>query len=168
MIKVEKQKKWLALTSLILSIIGLLLSMTLIRLVLWFPIALVWLIFGIVALVKKQKKGLAIAGIVMSGIVVIMTAIFSFFLIKYSDSIIEPIKEITALMENDPELAKLMTNKDFSNEFQTKLQEVLIQKLATDTPSENWENEDTLWIPMIMEEMKNLLYDLKDEYTQNQ
>jgi len=70
------------------------------------------------------------------------------------------------MMKEDPELAVLMTNEQFAEEFQSKFQEVLIQKFWTEQLTNDWESVENLAVPTIMEEMKNVLYQLKDEYYQ--
>jgi hypothetical protein len=55
-----------------------------------------------------------------------------------------------------------MTNEQFAEEFQSRFQTV---GAANDGLS-TWENLESLAVPTIMEEMKNVLYQLKDEYYQ--
>ena len=185
MTQVKNQKKWLAVTSFVLSLVWLLLSLTVVWIwaiiwvplailwltivwiwvIIWVPLAILWLIFWIVALVKKQKKWLAVTWIVISWLILLITSIFSIFVVRYAP--LEEINEIAQMMEEDPELAVLMTNEQFAEEFQSRFQTVLIQKFgAANDGLSTWENLESLAVPTIMEEMKNVLYQLKDEYYQ--
>ena len=166
MTQVKNQKKWLAVTSFVLSLVWLLLSITIVWAIIWIPIIILWLIFGFIALAKKQKKWLAIAWTIISWLALLITSIFAFFFIRHYDEIVWPITEIAQMMKEDPELAVLMTNEQFAEEFQSKFQEVLIQKFWTEQLTNDWESVENLAVPTIMEEMKNVLYQLKDEYYQ--
>ena len=167
MTQVKNQKKWLAVTSFVLSLVWLLLSITIVWAIIWIPIIILWLIFGIIALAKKQKKWLAIAWTIISWLALLITSIFAFFFIRHYDEIVWPITEIAQMMKEDPELAVLMTNEQFAEEFQSRFQTVLIQKFgAANDGLSTWENLESLAVPTIMEEMKNVLYQLKDEYYQ--
>ncbi|HPC34404.1 MAG TPA: DUF4190 domain-containing protein [Candidatus Absconditabacterales bacterium] len=167
MTQVKNQKKGLAITSFVLSLVGLLLSLTVVGAIIGVPIAILGLIFGIVALVKKQKKGLAVTGVVISGLILLITSILAIFVVRNYDEIVVPVKEIAQMMKEDPELAVLMTNEQFAEEFQSRFQKVLIQKFgAANDGLSTGENLESLAVPTIMEEMKNVLYQLKDEYYQ--
>ena len=167
MTQVKNQKKWLAVTSFVLSLVWLLLSLTMVWAIIRVPLAILWLIFWIVALVKKQKKWLAVTWVVISWLILLITSILAIFVVRNYDEIVVPVKEIAQMMKEDPELAVLMTNEQFAEEFQSRFQTVLIQKFgAANDGLSTWENLESLAVPTIMEEMKNVLYQLKDEYYQ--
>ncbi len=170
--KKTEQKSGLSTTSLVLSIVWLLLSMTVIWAFLWIPLALLWLIFGIIALVQKQKKGTAIAWVVIWGIVTLITiAIVIFgtiFLKNNADIIIDPIMGMAEMMENDPELATMMSNPVIQEEFERTLVEKLTVIFADEI-----ENEDKIktreeikpMIPVIFDEMENVMLELKEKHS---
>ena len=170
--KKTEQKSGLSTTSLVLSIVWLLLSMTIIWAFLWIPLALLWLIFGIIALVQKQKRWTAIAWVVIWGIVTLITlAIVIFgtiFLKNNADLIIEPIKWVAEMMENDPELATMMNNPMIQAEFELLFKTRLAEKFGEDfAENEEFESRDDIktQIPVIFDEMKIIMLELKEKHS---
>jgi len=62
----QELKTWLSTTSLVLSIIWALLCISVIGIVFGIPVSIAALVFGIIALVQKQQKSMAIIGIAIS------------------------------------------------------------------------------------------------------
>ena len=170
--KTTKQKSWLSTTSLVLSIIWLVLFITIIWALLWIPIAIVGLIFGIIALIKKQKKWTAIAWIIIGGIVTliaIVVVIFgAIFLRNNADVIIAPITEMADMMKNDPELATMMNDPAIQEEFETIFEKRLTEKFGEDFANdENFEDREDIKtkIPVIFDEMEKGMLELKEKHS---
>jgi len=165
--KNKEQKSWLSVASLILGIVWLVLCVTVIGAPVGIPVAILALIFGIIALVKKQKKGMAVAGVIISWLVVlasVATIIVSTIFIKNnSDVLIDPIMWFSEMMENDPELEELMENPEFRAEFEYLFEMKIIENFGEEENVENrWEAKTK--IPMIFEEMESVLLELKEKY----
>lgn len=60
-------------TSLVLSIVWALFCLTIIGAIFWIRLSIAALILGIVALVKKQKKWTALAWVIISGLVLLVS-----------------------------------------------------------------------------------------------
>lgn len=163
----KNQKDWLSITSLVLSIVWALLCLSIIWAFIWLPAVVLWLIFGIIALVKKQKKWMAIAGLIISGLVItvftIIISVWVIFLRKNADVLVEPIKEFSQIIKEDPELAELMNKQEFASEFEYEFKNRMIEKFWEDPDLESREDIKTQ-IPSIFEEMKNLMLELKEKH----
>lgn len=161
-----EQKSGLSTTSLVLAIVWLVLCITIIGALVWVPLAIAALIIWIIALVKKQKKWTAIAGIIISWFVILVTIIIVtvgfVFLKNNADTILNPIMEFSEMMKNDPELAALMQNPEFANEFEYIFKSRLTEKLGT-AEIENLSEIKSIF-PMMFDEMKNVMLELKDKY----
>lgn len=170
--KKTEQKAWLSITSFVLSLVWLLLALTVIWALFGVPLAIVGLVFGIVALIKKQKKGLAIAWVIIGWIVTLITiAIVIFgtiFLKNNADVIIAPITEMAEMMKNDPELATMMNDPAIQEEFETIFEKRLIEKFWEDfTNNEEFESREDIKtkIPVIFDEMEKVMLELKEEHS---
>jgi ABC-type dipeptide/oligopeptide/nickel transport system permease component len=166
-IKKQDQKSWLSTTSLVLSIVWAVLSLTIIGAILWIPLTIAGLIFGIIALVKKQKKWMAVAGIIISGLVIlfsiIILTVWIMFFRKNSDVLMDPIKDFSQMIDENPELAELMQNPEFANEFEYEFKNIMTEKFGEEPEIEN--REEMKWyIPTIFEEMEWLMLELKDKH----
>lgn len=171
--KNKDQKAWLSTASMVLSIIWLVLCLTVIWAFLWVPLALLWLIFGIIALVKKQKKGMAIAWVIIWWLVTLITiaiVIFGTIFIKNNaDVILDPIMEMSEMMENDPELADMMNDPIIQAEFEVLFKERLIERFGEDFgENEKFESREDIkiQIPVIFDEMKVLMLELKEKHSE--
>lgn len=164
--KIEK-KSGLSVTSLVLSIVWALLCLTIIWALIWIPVAIVGLIFGIIALVKKQKKWMAIAWVIISWLIVLITiwlTIFgTIFLKKNSDILLDPMVEFSEMMKQDPELAELMQNPAFQSEFQYLFEQRMREKYG-DLEEIDGREEWKQYIPEIFEEMESIMLWLKEKY----
>jgi len=167
MIKKKEQKDWLSIASLVLSIIWAILCLTVIGAILGVPLAIVALIFGIIALVKKQKKWMAIAGVIISGLIIVISivviSIWVVFFKRNADVLMGPIKEFSQMIEQNPELTELMNKQEFANEFEYEFKNRMIEKFWTESEMENREDIKTQ-IPSIFEEMKDVIMELKEKY----
>jgi len=166
------QKTWLSITSFVLSLVWLLLALTIIGALLWVPLALAGLVFGIIALVKKQKKWLAIAGVVIWGLVTLITAtiliVWTIFLRNNSEIIVDPIMEIAEMLENDTELATMMNDPIIQEEFERTLVEKLTVIFAEDIEDgDKKKSRDEIkpMIPIIFDEMENVMLELKEKHS---
>ncbi len=162
-----EQKSGLSVTSLVLAIVWALLCLTVIWAFIWIPAAIVGLIFGIIALVKKQKKWMAIAWVIISWLVVLTTAwliIFgTIFVKKNSDVLLDPMMEFSETMKQDPELEELMKNPAFQSEFQYLFEQRMREKFA-DLEDIDGREEGKEYIPEIFEEMESVMIGLKEKY----
>ncbi len=165
--KKKDQKDWLSITSLVLSIIWAVLCLTIIGAILWIPLAVVALIFGIIALVKKQRKSIAITGIIISSLIILISIItviiWVMFFKRNADVLVEPIKEFSQIIKENPELTELMNKKDFANEFEYEFKNRMIEKFWEDSEMESREDIKTQ-IPSIFEDMKDLMFELKEKH----
>ena len=166
-IKKTEQKSGLSTTSLVLAIVWLVLCITVIGALIWIPLAILALIFGIIALVKKQKKGTAIAGVVIWGLVTLIwlaLAIFGTIFVKNNaDVLMDPIMHMAEMVEADPELEELMENPTFQAEFQYLFQQRITEKFGDMEDVEGWE-ESKQYIPQIFAEMEIVILELKEKY----
>lgn len=166
-IEKTEQKSGLSTTSLVLAIVWLALCITVIGAIIWIPLAILALIFGIIALVKKQKKGTAIAGVIIWWLVTLIglgLAIFGTIFVKNNaDVLMDPIMEMSEMMKADPELEELMENPAFQAEFQYLLQQRITEKFGGMKDAEGWE-ESKEYIPEIFAEMKSIMLELKEKY----
>jgi len=166
-VKKKEQKSGLSVTSLILAIVWGLLCLTIIWAFIWVPAAIVGLIFGIIALVKKQKKWMAIAWVIISWLVILITAwliiFWTIFVKKNSDVLLDPMMQFAETMKQDPELEELMQNPAFQSEFQYLFEQRMREKygnLEEIDGREEWKQ----YIPEIFEEMESVMLWLKEKY----
>lgn len=153
-------------TSLVLSIVWALFCLTIIGAIFWIRLSIAALILGIVALVKKQKKWTALAWVIISGLVLLVSTtilIVGFIFVKNNaDVLVNPIMELSEIIKNDPELAKLIDNPEFANEFEYMFKSRLIENFGT---GEIDEEQDILSVfPLMLDEMKDVMLELKDKY----
>jgi len=164
--KKQDQKSWLSTTSLVLSIVWAVLSLTIVGAILWIPASIVALIFGIIALVKKQKRWTALAGVIISWFVTLVTIVILtvgiVFLRNNADTILNPIMEFSEMMENDPEFAALMENPEFANEFEYVFKSRLVEKFGTGEIENLSDIKSTF--PLIFDEIKSVMLELKEKY----
>lgn len=70
--------------------------------------------------------------------------------------------ELSEIIKNDPELAKLIDNPEFANEFEYMFKSRLIENFGT---GEIDEEQDILSVfPLMLDEMKDVMLELKDKY----
>lgn len=161
------ENNWFAIASLVLSIVWLILLISVIGTPLGIIAIILWLIFGIIALNKKQKKSTAITGIVISGIVLILSTVMTIVWIKFiqnnKDVLIDPVVNFSAMVAENPDLLILMNNDNFENEFESLFQIKMIEKFGSGFEWKWWD-EIKNEIPGIFEEMQNIMLSLKDKY----
>jgi hypothetical protein len=66
-------------------------------------------------------------------------------------------------MENDPELTELMNTSEFRSDFETAFQAKIIEKYGKAEDMNNREEIKTE-IPVIFDEMQNVMLELKAKY----
>ena len=163
----KEKRDWFSITSLVLSIVWALLCLSIVWIFIGLPAVIVWLIFGIIALVKKQKKIMAIVWISISSLVILISVslmvIWIIFVRNNADVLIEPIKEFSQMIEQNPELSKLMSNEEFANEFEYEFKNKMIEKFGEETEIDNRDEVKTQ-IPGIFEEMKSIMLELQEKY----
>ena len=158
---------WLAIASFVLALVWGFFCITLI----WLPLGILcWVlafIFGIIALCKKQTKRASILWIIFSLLWVVILAICTTvlwkFIVQHKDQFISPISEFSAWVDENPEIAALMENEEFSDKFeealQQRLQEMYWDKYS-DIDSIDWLMN--IWWDMF-EEMKNVATELAEQ-----
>lgn len=169
MTEMENQKSnWLAIASFVLALVWVICCLSVIGIVLWIICWILALIFGIIALCKKQTKWAALTGTIVSGIFVVLSAVLCVilwnFVVKHSDVLVEPVKDFSAWVDANPDLAALMNNDEFSDKFEDLLDKKLKEKYG-----ENYDTvEDFDWVLGIWEwlfdEMKDTLSNLATEF----
>ena len=155
---------WLAIASFVLALVWGFFCMTLILLPFGILCRILAIIFGIVALCKKQTKWASIIWIIISffGVVIfaICTIVLWKFIAQHKDQFITPITEFSAWIEKNPEIAALMEDEDFSDKFEETLQQrfqELYWDKYSDVDSIDWLMD--IWWDMF-EEMKNVATEL--------
>lgn len=162
----QELKTWLSTTSLVLSIIWALLCISVIGIVFGIPVSIAALIIGIIALVQKQQKSMAIIGIVISWVFILATGILLtisiMFFRKNADVFLTPAKEFTQMIQKDPQLVLLMEDPNFNNQLQYILKDKLIARYQDDQIDiiKDWKNE----IDFISKEIQNTVSQLKSTY----
>lgn len=158
---------WLAIASFVLALVWWFLCLTIIGGILWIICWILALIFGIVALCKKQTKWASILWIILSllwmAIVVICTTVIWRFIVQHKDQFINPINDFSARVEENPEFAKLMEDEDFSDKFEAAIQQRLQEKYGekySDINDINWIMD--IWDDLF-EEMKNVATELAEQ-----
>jgi len=162
-----KKSNWLAIASFVLALVWGFLCITLI----WLPLGILcWilaLIFGIVALCKKQTKRASILWIIFSLlwiiILIVCTTVIWKFVVQHKDQLITPISEFSARVDENPEIATLMDNEEFSEKFETAIKERLEQKYGEEFSGiDNIDGiMDIRWD--FFEEMKNVASELAEQ-----
>lgn len=118
----EKRKSGFATTSLVLGIVGVCISFIPIINNVAFILALMAIIFGIVSLLKKASKGMAIAGIIISVLTMVIVINSQKALSEGLETISNSLSDLTNEMENtfnvDNESIDKMTLEKF-NKIQT-------------------------------------------------
>ena len=164
----ENQKSnGLAIASFVLALVWWFLCLTVIGGILWIICWILALIFGIVALCKKQTKWASILWIILSllwmAIVVICTAVIWRFVVQHKDQFINPLTDFSARVEENPEIAQLMENDEFSDKFEAAIQQRLQEKYGekySDIDSIDWMMD--IWDDLF-EEMINVATELAEQ-----
>ena len=161
----NNQSKGLAIASFVLALAWWVLCLTIIGAVLWIICWVLAFIFGIVALCKKQDaKRASIIWIILSVCWVAIFSVVSLFtgklIAENKDQILSPITEFSAWIEENPEIAALMEDEEFKDQFEAALEQRLKDKYG-----EDYENvEDLEWVlgvwEDLFEEMKNIATEL--------
>ena len=158
---------WLAIASFVLALVWWFLCLTIIGGILWIICWILALIFGIVALCKKQTKWASILWIILSllwmAIVVICTAVIWRFVVQHKDQFMNPITDFSARVEENPEIAQLMENDEFSDKFEAAIQQRLQEKYGekySDIDSIDWMMD--IWDDLF-EEMINVATELAEQ-----
>lgn len=158
---------WLAIASFVLALVWGFFCITLLLSPLWILCLILSLIFGIVALCKKQIKRASILWIVFSvlwmAIVVLCTTIISRFIVQHKDEFINPITEFSERVDANPEIAALMEDERFSDIFEETFKQRFEEKYG-----EEFKNiEDIDWLFDIrwdmFEEMKDVATTLAEK-----
>ena len=158
---------WLAIASFVLALVWGFFCITLIWLPLWILCWVLAFIFGIVALCKKQTKRASILWIIFSLlwtlILVVCTTVIWKFVVQHKDQFVTPMSEFAAWVDENPEIAALMEDDEFSDKFeealQQRLQEMYWEKYS-DIDSIDWLMN--IWWDMF-EEMKNVATELAEQ-----
>lgn len=158
---------WLAIASFILALVWGFFCITLFLLPLWVLCLILALIFGIIALCKKQTKRASILWIIFSilwiAIVVICTTVISKFVVQHKDDLINPITEFSEWIEANPEIAELMENEEFSNKYEEAIRQRLQEKYGEDfSDIDSIDGIMDIWWDMF-EEMKNVATELAEQ-----
>lgn len=158
---------WLAIASFVLALVWGLMCITVLLLPLWILCLVLALIFGIVALCKKQTKWASILWIIFSIIWMTLVAIWGTliwkFVVQHKDQFVTPITNFSARVEENPEIAQLMENDEFSDKFEAAIQQRLQEKYG-----EKYSNIDSIdWMMDIwddlFEEMINVATELAEQ-----
>ena len=168
--KMEEKKNWwnwLAIASFVLALVWGFLCIIIIWLPLWIICLILALLFGIIALCKKQTKWASIIWILFSilwiAAITICTTIVWKFVIQHKDEIISPITEFSTRINENPEIAALMEDENFSDKFNEILKEKLDEKYGN-----NYSDiKDLDWIFDIwadtFKEMQNVASELAEQ-----
>ena len=172
---------WLAIASFVLALvwsflclIWCLTSITIIGIFLWIFCLPLWilclilaLIFGIIALCKKQTVRASIIWLIFSLIWLAVPVIFWIFIwrfvIDHKDQLMSPLTEFAARVQENPNIATMMNDEEFSNKFWEALEQRLQEKYGEEYSEIN--NID--WIMNILgdvfEEMTNVATELAEQ-----
>lgn len=165
---VENQSNWLAIASFVLALVGWVLCLTIVGGILWVICWILAFIFAIVALCKKQGSTRAsVIGLIISLLWIIITVIGATLLWKvwneHKDEFINPVTDLVARVDENPDVAKLMENKEFSDKFNELLEQRLSERYDENAEdSENFGSLVEVW-NSIFEEVKATLTDLAEE-----
>jgi len=158
---------WLAIASFVLALVWGLMCITVFLLPLWILCLVLALIFGIVALCKKQTKWASILWIIFSLIWMTLVAILGTliwkFVVQHKDQFVTPITNFSARVEENPEIAQLMENDEFSDKFEAAIQQRLQEKYGekySDIDSIDWMMD--IWDDLF-EEMINVATELAEQ-----
>lgn len=158
---------WLAIASFVLALVWGFLCLTIIGGILWIICWILALIFGIVALCKKQTKWASILWIIFSVLWLIATVILTSaiwkFIANHKDEFMNPITDFSARVEENPNIAALMEDDEFSDKFEKALEQRLQEKYGKEYSDIN--NIDwfmNVWGDLF-EEMKNVATELAEQ-----
>lgn len=158
---------WLAIASFVLALVWGPMCITVFLLPLWILCLILALIFGIVALCKKQTKWASILWIIFSLIWMALVAIWGIliwrFVVQHKDQFVTPITNFSARVEENPEIAQLMENDEFSDKFEAAIQQRLQEKYGekySDIDSIDWMMD--IWDDLF-EEMINVATELAEQ-----
>ena len=163
----NQQSNWLAIASFVLGLIWSLLCLIIIGLPLWIICLILALIFGIIALCKKQAKRAWILWIIFSILWMIIVAVYTTvawkFIFQHKEQFMNPITDFSARVEENPDIAALMENDEFSEKFDAVIEQRLQEKYW-----EKFSDIDSIdWIVDIradlFEEMKNVATELAEQ-----
>ena len=162
----QQKKSGLSITSFILSVLGLFLCMTIIGVIIGVPFALLGLIFWIFALAYKQTKGLAIVGVVIGWLITVFAAtiltIAATFVNNNKDVLLEPMKNFSQLMKDDPQVVMTMQDARFQADFKPLFLSNLSWKVDLEK-DDTWEDMRVM-LPVMYQEMVNTIMQLKNKY----
>lgn len=156
----NNQSNGLAIASFVLALVWFLfLLIPFISCILW----ILALIFGIVALCKKQTKWASILWIIISIVWAAITLVAWLFIGKF---IVNNVTDFATRIEENPDVAKLMEDKEFNDKFNEILEQRLSEKYGEN--GENIENIEDLGgfseiLNSVLEEAKATLIDLAEE-----
>ena len=158
---------WLAIASFVLALVGGFLCLTIIGGVLWIICFVLSLIFGIIALCKKQTARAAISGMAISLVAICCVAILTLnvgrFVVNHKDELISPITQFSNWVDENPDLVELMKDEEFSAKFETAFKAKMQEKYWEDY--ENVNSVDwalNIWGD-VFEEMQNTLLELASQ-----
>ena len=158
---------WLAIASFVLALVWGLLCITLLLLPLWVLCLILALIFGIVALCKKQTKWASILWILLSlfwmAILAIWWTLLWRFIVQHKDQLINPVTDFSARVEENPSIAAMMEDDEFNEKFEKALQQKLQEKYGeeySDINNIDWFMD--IWDDLF-EEMINVATELAEQ-----
>ena len=158
---------WLAIASFVLALVWGLMCITVFLLHLWIICLVLSLIFGIVALCKKQTKWASILWIIFSliwmALVAILGTLIWRFVVQHKDQFVTPITNFSARIEENPEIATLMDDEEFSDKFDVAIKQRLQEKYGEDFSNiDSIDGIMDIWWDMF-EEMKNVATELAEQ-----
>ena len=132
MVDNQNQWNWLAIASFVLALVWVFFCMTIIWLPLWVICILLALIFGIIALCKKQTLWAALIGTIISWLITLVWIISTIslwtFVSNHSDQIVDPIKDFATWAEANPQVADMLndpaTNEQFEELLEQRMEEI--------------------------------------------
>ena len=100
-------------------------------------------------------------------ITIVIITVATIFIKRNADIIIDPIIEMSEMIENDPVLAEMMGNPTIQEEFERTLVEKITITFAEEIESgdkDKTREEIKPMIPVIFDEMTNVMLELKEKY----
>lgn len=163
-----KKSNGLAIASFVLALVWGVLCLTIIGGLLGVICWILAFIFAIVALCKKQGSTRAsIIWLIISLLWIIVTIIWATFIWKvwneHKDDIVTPITDFATWVDENPEIADLMKNEEFSDKFNEVLEQRLSEKYNEDIKDvEDLDGLIEIWNG-VFEEVKATLVDLSNQ-----
>ena len=160
-----KKSSWLAIASLVCTIIWIVLTISLIWIIIGIPLLIIWFILWVIAIFKKQKLWMSITSTILSWI--ILTLII--WLITILSSVLEPIKwfifDIESKIQSDSELQVLLQQDEFSEALSNNIETSMMIFFINPENIENITVEK--WISIFFSKIIEELDNTKEQWTNN-